>query len=165
METSIPQEQSELVRSLAEELLSRIGFSASVAVAPAASAVQGAFVVAITVENDSNLLIGQRGVNLLAFQHVLRLLARRKGLLETSFTVDVNAYWAGKQEALLQEAAGAAEESLRIGAPVLLRPMSNYERKIIHTALAEDARVVTESVGTADDRKVAVKPAPVADAA
>ncbi len=163
METPlVPTEARETARLLAIELLERMGFAASVSVEPAGTPVQGSFVVTVSVENDSNLLIGQRGVNLLAFQHLLRLLARHKGIEDTSFTVDINAYWAGKQEVLFREAAEAAEEALRLGAPAFLRPMSNYERKVVHTALAQDARVVTESVGQGDERKVAVKPAPTA---
>ncbi len=43
--------------------------------------------------------------------------------------------------------------------PIILRPMAGHERKIIHMELAENALVITESIGEGEARKVAIKPA------
>jgi spoIIIJ-associated protein len=46
----------------------------------------------------------------------------------------------------------------RSGRPQGLNPMTPAERRVVHMALANNARVTTESVGEGPDRKVIVNP-------
>ena len=45
-----------------------------------------------------------------------------------------------------------------LGEPVPMKPMSSYERKIVHD-LVSDAGLVSESEGEGKDRHIVVKPA------
>lgn len=112
----------------------------------------------VTVDRkDSKLLIGQRGVGLFSFQHLLQMIARRKFGDHPHFAVDVNRYWKEKREHLRRDAEEAAHEAVSTGRPVVMRPMFPYERKIVHAVLAGSDRVETESSGKGEDRRVVVK--------
>lgn len=56
----------------------------------------------------------------------------------------------------------AAEEVVACGEPVLLEPLSAADRRIIHLALVDDARVTTESQGLGAEKRIRISPAPAA---
>ena len=39
-----------------------------------------------------------------------------------------------------------------------MKPMSTYERRIVHMELSKNPQVFTESVGEGEERKIVVKP-------
>jgi spoIIIJ-associated protein len=59
---------------------------------------------------------------------------------------------------LEEMAVRAAERAARQRRPVQLRPMTSFERRIIHMALRNDKRVFTESEGEEPRRMVVVHP-------
>lgn len=143
---------------ITEEVLRKMGFDVKVNIRESVGD-HNPFVCMVTVpREDSKLLIGQYGANLSALQYLIQHLSRRKYHEMSSFSIDVNRYWQEKKSLLEQDALDAAHKVLSTGRPVLLRPMVAYERKIIHTVLAKNSHVVTESAGSGDDRKVIVKP-------
>jgi len=141
------------------EVLGKMGFEPKIAIESASDGDSGAFVCMLTVpKEDSKLLIGQYGANLSALQYLVQHLSRRRDRDMKSFMIDVNRYWKEKRSLLEQDANEAAHKALATGRPVLLRPMVAYERKIIHTVLAKNDHVETESSGKGEERKVIVKP-------
>lgn len=113
----------------------------------------------VTVDRkDSKILIGQHGVGLFSFQHLLQTIVRRKTGVSPDFSVDVNRYWREKRSHLRRDAEEAAREAVATGRPVPMRPMLPYERKIVHAVLSGSERVETGSIGKGEDRKVIVKP-------
>jgi len=74
------------------------------------------------------------------------------------FSVDVNDYNKSKVGSLEDLAKNMAQQAINDKRPAVLRPMTAYERRIIHLALAENDEVQTESIGEGDERKVVVKP-------
>ncbi len=151
-------EKSEAVRALIDELLRKMTLSAEVTIEKSTLPLQGDFVCQINIAEGSNLLIGQRGLNLEALQTIARLFARRKFDGWANFSVDVNAYWKEKAEALFSEAKEAEARATRDKAAVFFRPMTPFERKCVHMTLADSETVTTESSGTGENRKVIVKP-------
>lgn len=149
------------VQEMTQSIVEQMGFDAQVSLRDPVCEGQGDFICNIRVEGDSNLLIGQHGVNLQALQHIIRLLAKKEFQENIVFSLDVNSYWEQKSQALVKEARQAAEQVIQTRMPVILRPMAGYERKIIHAELALNAQVVTESTGADENRKVTVKPAPI----
>jgi len=107
---------------------------------------------------ESNLLIGQYGVTLAALQHILRLLIRRQTEEKFKFLLDVNRYLQAKTSSITDIAREAAEQAVRDKKPVVLRPMSAYERRLVHMELAGAENVKTESIGDGPERKVVVRP-------
>ena len=39
-----------------------------------------------------------------------------------------------------------------------MRPMSAYERRLIHIELASNEQIITESIGEGEEKKIIVKP-------
>ncbi len=153
----IDRERAEAVRTLVSTFLEKMTLSAEVVIEKPISLLQGEFVCHIIIPEGSNLLIGQRGVNLDALQLLARLVIRRQYDGWADFSLDVNEYWRKKSMALIDEAQAVAERVVREGASVTLRSMTAFERKCVHMALADSSQVKTESVGIGSERKISVK--------
>ena len=72
--------------------------------------------------------------------------------------VDIEGYRHRRRQKVEDIARRAAEKAARQRTPVRLRPMTPYERRIVHVALRNDSRVVTASEGTEPYRQVVIKP-------
>lgn len=152
-------EQNEIIKKTIEELLSKMGFASTVEIDDSSEENSDGIVCNILTKDDSNLLIGQYGVNLQAIQHIARLLVRKKIDEKIKFVIDVNSYRKQKNESIIELALEVAEQAISEKKAVLMKPMSNYERRIVHLELSKDERVTTESIGEGENRKIVVKPA------
>jgi spoIIIJ-associated protein len=149
------------VQEITRSVVEHMGFDAHVMIREPVCEGQGDFICNIRIEGDSNLLIGQHGINLQALQHIIRLLTKKEFQENVSFSLDINSYWEQKSQALVREAHQSAQQAIQTRMPVVLRPMAGYERKIIHAQLALNSEVITESTGVNENRKVVVKPTPL----
>lgn len=107
--------------------------------------------------NGDNLgdLIGHRGE---CFYAISRLLTAVAGKTEKKILLDIGGYREKRVESLTALAKRTAERVARTSRYVKLDPMNPSDRRIIHTALQEDARVTTMSKGTEPHRCVIVFP-------
>ena len=125
---------------------------------------------------DSGLLIGRKGETLRALQFIVNLMVRKRaGEMSTRVILDIEKYRERRHNSLQAMALRVAERVLASGRGIELEPMSAAERRVVHMALADHPRVVTQSAGMGEDRKVTVaprgsggqpssqEPAPVAD--
>ena len=110
---------------------------------------------------DSSHLIGQYGVNLQALQHLARVIVRKKTEIKSDFILDVNFYRKERNESIAILAKNIAEKAVAEKRAITLRPMSPYERRLVHIELAENKNITTESVGEGEDRQVIIKPAEI----
>ena len=115
------------------------------------------YVVSIKTDRHASLLIGRGGQNLLALQHLLRMMISRQMTNPVPIVIDINDYRAKQREELLQWVEGIAAEVVERGEPVRLEPMSGYDRRLIHLHLADHPKVVTESEGDEPERMVVIK--------
>ena len=144
-----------MIEEIGFAVVSKLGFSPHIKVARES---ENMYVCRIQVSEDQNFLIGKMGTNLAAIQHLVRILIRRKTDEKVNIIVDVNDYFAGKKEALEKEAEMACQSVRETHEAVTLRPMQAYERKVIHSYLAENDAVITESIGSGDGRKLTIRP-------
>jgi spoIIIJ-associated protein len=107
---------------------------------------------------DSSFLIGQYGANLQALQHIIRVLVREKLQERISFVLDINSYRKEKNDAVVLLARELAEQSMREKRAIVMRPMSPYERRLVHMEFSGNDQVRTESIGEGEERKVVIKP-------
>ncbi len=109
--------------------------------------------------DDPQLLIGERGQTLQEMQNLLRMVLRKHLGREERFFVDldINDYKKKKVEYLKEIARSAADEVYLSKKDKELPPMSAYERRVIHMALAGRSDVVTESAGEGQGRRVVIK--------
>jgi spoIIIJ-associated protein len=103
-------------------------------------------------------LVGAKGEVLEALQELTRLAVQRQTGLRTRIMLDVGGYRAHRREELTEVGNDAADEVKRTGQPKRLAPMTAFERKIVHDAVA-DAGLRSESEGEDPDRRVVVYPA------
>lgn len=111
------------------------------------------------IHTDENpLLIGVKGKTLDALQLLVRNLLQTytKELLVVN--VDVGGYRETRKHQLEVLATKIAKDVAKSKVPVKLKPMSSYERRIIHNKLSEWRDVYTESEGEGTDRCLVIKP-------
>jgi spoIIIJ-associated protein len=103
-------------------------------------------------------LIGNKGVVLEALQELTRLAVQRQTGERTRMMLDVGGYRARRRAELTELGQDAAEEVGQTGVPKRLTPMTAFERKVVHDAVAA-AGLRSESEGEDPDRRVVVYPA------
>lgn len=109
------------------------------------------------VGEDLGILIGKHGQTLDALQYLTNLAANR-GLTEEKIRIilDVEHYRSRREETLRRLALRLADRVKHAGEKIVLEPMNRHERKIIHTALQDNHRVMTYSDGEEPYRKVVI---------
>ncbi|WP_392390605.1 protein jag [Nocardioides sp. L-11A] len=107
---------------------------------------------------DLSQLVGRDGKVLEALQELTRLAVYRETGERSRLMLDVSGYRADKRTRLTQLGAETAAEVAASGTPVSLDPMSPFERKIVHDAVAA-AGLRSESAGVEPRRYVVVLPA------
>lgn len=108
--------------------------------------------------DDLGILIGWRGQTLSSLQYIVRLIVGHKTNTSVPIIIDVEGYKQRRYEALQSLAHRIAEQVKTKGTPFTLEPMSSYERRIIHLALADSPDVFTQSTGEGEARKVVIMP-------
>lgn len=111
---------------------------------------------------EPQILIGEGGQTLLELQRLLRLVIKKKAVLDFPLYVDldINDYKKKKVEYLKEMARSAADEVFLTKKEKSLPPMSAYDRRIIHVELASRTDVATESIGIEPERKILIKARP-----
>lgn len=107
---------------------------------------------------ESSFLIGQYGVNLQALQHIIRMICKNNIPEKTNFILDINSYRKEKNNSIEKMAREAAQEAIFEKKDVVLRPMTPYERRIVHLELSKDSQIRTESIGEGEGRRIVIKP-------
>jgi spoIIIJ-associated protein len=108
---------------------------------------------------DLSRLVGSDGETLEALQELTRLAVYRETGERSRLMLDISGYRAEKRaelERLAEETVARVKES---GEPAALDPMSPFERKVVHDAVAA-AGLTSESEGVEPRRFVVVLPAP-----
>jgi len=108
------------------------------------------------VGDDLGILIGRHGRTLEALQIIVGAATNQRLGFRHAVIVDVEGYRNRLREKLESIAKRAAEKAVKSRSTVRLRPMSSYERRIVHLALKDDKRVVTASEGQEPNRCVSV---------
>jgi spoIIIJ-associated protein len=107
---------------------------------------------------DLGLLIGWRGETLRSLQLLVNTMVRQVMPEGNAIVVDVERYRARREDSVRELALRVAERAKRNRERVGLDPMQPYERRVIHTTLADDPDVSTESEGEGPSRRVVVTP-------
>ena len=103
-------------------------------------------------------LVGPDGKVLDALQELTRLAATRETGERSRLMLDVAGFRAQRRAELVALAQEAIAEAQRTAAPVRMEPMTPFERKVVHDAVAE-AGLVSESEGDEPARRVVVRTA------
>ncbi|MBO6229486.1 MAG: protein jag [Ruminiclostridium sp.] len=116
----------------------------------------GDTVVLDIVGDKLGVVIGRRGETLDALQYLTILASNKAENSYCRISVDCNGYRAKRKETLEALAVKTAHRVLKQGRRVTLEPMNPYERRIIHSKVAEIEGVYSNSVGEEPFRKVVI---------
>lgn len=108
--------------------------------------------------DDLAVLIGRHGKTLDALQFVVSAITVRSIGYRYPVVVDVEGYKNRQRQKLESIARSSANKAANQQRSVKLRPMTPYERRIVHIALRDDSRVETASEGEGSARHVVVLP-------
>ena len=108
---------------------------------------------------DSAVFIGKHGDSIEEFQILLNYIFNKDKAREDCkrITVDSNNYAQRRTETLTNLAKRTAGKVVRDNKEFKFEAMNSYERRIIHSALADHGKVITESYGNEPNRYVVVK--------
>ncbi len=150
------EEQITITTNIIQDLLNHMGLEATVEYE--ASITQGN-VFNISMPNPY-VLIGRQGSILHAFEVVVRQLSGKatRGSSPFFFVIDIDDYKRKREWAVKEMAKEAVDRVKRIDKPVVLEPMPNYERRLVHAYIQENyPDFSSESTGFGSSRRVVVK--------
>lgn len=108
--------------------------------------------------DDLAVLIGRHGKTLDALQFVVSAITVRSIGFRYPVVVDVEGYKNRQRQKLESIARSTANRVATQNRSIKLRPMTPYERRIIHITLRNDDRVETASEGEGSARHVVILP-------
>ncbi len=114
-------------------------------------------IITLTSE-DSSSLIGYRGEVLDALQTLAGAMANVGNKVYKKVVVDCENYRDRREETLIKLAKKLEAKATEMKREVILEAMNPFERRIIHTALAESTTVTTRSDGKEPNRYVVIVP-------
>lgn len=117
---------------------------------------EGELILDIVGENLA-VLIGRHGKTLEAMQFLVSSIVSKKTGYRHPVVVDVKGYRHRRKQKIIGIAKASAARAIRQKHEVKLRPMTPYERRIVHIALKDDKRVVTTSEGVEPNRYIVIQ--------
>ncbi len=96
---------------------------------------------------DSGILIGKKGQTLEALQVIANIAASRMKEGAERIIVDTQNYRSRHEQSLVRMARQTAQQVRRTRQSRLLEAMNPFERRLVHTALAEEGDIETASEG------------------
>lgn len=110
------------------------------------------------IAEDSSTVIGYRGEVLDALQTLAGAVANIGNKVYKKVVVDCENYRDRREDTLVSLAHKLEDKATKMRREVILEPMNPFERRIIHTALAESQTVTTRSDGKEPERYVVIVP-------
>lgn len=143
-----------LVQSYLEDIIRQLGITATIE----SERVGDKVWFAVATDKEAQL-IGKHGKIINAIQYLAQTEFNRYGKAKWTIMVNVGDYRERREAAVTRLAQKTARDVIATGAAVYLDPMPAFERKAIHSELADNAYVATHSEGVDPRRYVVITPA------
>src|SRR5262245_21326671 len=150
-----PDELAAMGRGLAENLFRAMGFEVQITAHAEGDSVE----VRAEIGQDSDLITGEKGEVRQSIQHLLNRMLNRGGSARYHLQLEINDFWAQRENELREMARRLAEEAVADDAEKLTEYLNAQERRVVHMALRDDTRVKTFGLGDGLIKKVAIAPA------
>ena len=144
--------EGEIAGDYLEELLDLLDFDGDIDLDVEGSRA----VVSIDGSDDLNKLVGRKGEVLDALQELTRLAVHQKTGVRSRLMLDIASWRRRRREELAALGDKVARRVLESGEREELAPMTPFERKIVHDAVAAVEGVRSESEGVEPSRRVVV---------
>jgi spoIIIJ-associated protein len=116
----------------------------------------GRAIVSIDGGEDLTKLVGDRGTVLESLQELTRLAVQQASGNRSRLMLDIAGWRQARREELTDLGSRTATTVLESGESVRLRPMTPFERKVVHDAVAKVRGVSSESEGEEPRRQVVI---------
>ena len=114
--------------------------------------------ISIKLFSDNNaILIGKNGRTIGALQTIIRQIISKETNEKISIILDVENYKEKRVKNIEYLAKKTAREVAKTKVEATMDSMNSYERRIVHSVLADDKYVYTESIGEEPNRCVVIK--------
>ncbi len=110
----------------------------------------------IDLGTESSTLIGYHGDVLDSIEYLTNYIINHESEKFYHVVVDCNGYREKRKESLIALANKMAAKCIKIRHKITLEPMNSNERKIIHSALADNDQIFTRSEGHEPNRHVVI---------
>lgn len=118
--------------------------------------VRGGMVILDISGEKLGIVIGKRGETLDSLQYLTILASNRAEESFCRISLDCNGYREKRRESLISLAKKTSAKVIKQGRKIALEPMNPYERRIIHSCVAEIEGVSSRSTGSEPYRKVVI---------
>jgi spoIIIJ-associated protein len=106
---------------------------------------------------NSAILIGKKGETLEIIQNLIRAIVSKKAGEFTPVVVDIGDFKERHESGIKELALQMAENVKNSGYAQEMRPMSAYERRIVHVALKDFTGIKADSVGDGLARRIKIE--------
>jgi len=103
--------------------------------------------------------IGYHGQTLEDLQYLVRIMVSKKLNQKVKLVIDIDGYRERRKKSLETLAEKTVSKVISLNEPVELKPMSAFERRIVHSVVSQYKGVRSESTGEEPERRVVVLPA------
>lgn len=107
---------------------------------------------------EPSLLIGHNGQNIRALQYLIKLILIKNYKIIPEFNLDINNYRQQRIDIIKKIAQDSVYRATILKKEVILKPMSSYERRIVHmmVSIRKDANALSQ--GIEPNRRVVITP-------
>jgi spoIIIJ-associated protein len=147
------EEEGEVAADYLEELLDIFDLDGDISI----DVRQDRAYIEITAEGESNIKLISDPETVEALQELTRIAVQTKTSTFSRLILDIAGSRQAKIDSLTRIVNKIIAKVKDTNAPVPMKPMSSYERKIAHDIIAE-AGLVSESEGEGKDRHIVVRP-------
>jgi spoIIIJ-associated protein len=119
--------------------------------------VEGSRAAVSIVGADLSRLVGAEGETLEALQELTRLAVHRETGVRSRLMLDIGGHRARRRTELADLGRTQAEKVRDTGETVRLDPMTPFERKVVHDAVAAVEGVLSESEGEEPERRIVIR--------
>ncbi len=151
VEASYEQSKAQIAGEYIKSILANMGIANDISIEESE---EGATIEILG--DTTGAVIGRRGETLDAIQYLASMTANRGDKEYYRITVDCCGYREKRKVILEELAAKIAKTVIRTGRTSTLEPMNPYERRIIHSAVANIEGVTSKSIGEEPYRKVVI---------
>lgn len=152
--TAKSEKTDKIITGIVSELLSKLEVEAKVETREESS---DHFLVNIETK-ETGLLIGRHGETINSLQLLTGIILFKKLGVWVHVVLDVGGYRKMREESIKEMVGRIVGEVESSGQSVVLPYLTPLERRIVHMLLAQNERVVSESMGEGKDRRVTIKP-------
>jgi spoIIIJ-associated protein len=150
-----PQEVAARAQEITAHIFELIGLEAQVEII---SADRDGVMIDIHSQVSQGMFIGRHGDTLDALQFLVGVGANQGEHGGYRVTLDLGGYRKRQEEKLRELAIDTANEAVASGQEAVLPGLKAYERRVVHTALADRTDIETYSEGEGEQRQLVISP-------